>query len=558
MMVNIENTSDEGSILRKMGDDCVVYHSSVTFQDYLDDSLESFTDRIFDNERIRNDVDHFDQNLNSKVDNNVEEQENAGYIQHTISADQICMQINPGNVPMPKNPSHAILTIESRNQETKKKEIKRFRCDYEGCSRTYSTAGNLKTHQKTHTGEYTFVCAEEGCGKSFLTSYSLKIHVRVHTKEKPFECDVTGCEKAFNTLYRLKAHQRLHTGKTFNCSQEGCLKFFTTLSDLRKHNRTHTGEKPFRCEENGCGKSFAANHHLKTHIRTHTGEKPYSCTQGGCQKSFSTQYSLKTHMNKHDRLQDSNETEISKESPLTTEELSTSAQVLLSSMCNNKTKSDTSQSMINIPLSALNVDATVSEGVTAYALIPLGNVNLVKPSNGLEEVQSNNSSMTRLFLPPNVTFNASQLENMNSVQLVPATNFIDSIDNSQITSNIQQLEINQLTASESQNNQEKDNVDIISASVIEAEICKCEPSACQKDGKGCCSGCPSENDCVEGIPLNVENSGNYDKIQQTVSSFPGYITNILDVPGSQVLASLDEDICNSNEDILNQELLFEA
>uniref|UniRef100_A0A8B9JPW3 Metal regulatory transcription factor 1 n=1 Tax=Astyanax mexicanus TaxID=7994 RepID=A0A8B9JPW3_ASTMX len=195
-----------------------------------------------------------------------------GYIHHTISPDQIQFIINPGSTPMPRNIEGATLTLHSECPETKQREVKRYQCMFEGCTRTYSTAGNLRTHQKTHRGEYTFVCNQQGCGKAFLTSYSLKIHVRVHTKEKPFECDVQGCEKAFNTLYRLKAHQRLHTGKTFNCESEGCTKYFTTLSDLRKHIRTHTGEKPFRCDHDGCGKAFAASHHLKTHVRTHTGE----------------------------------------------------------------------------------------------------------------------------------------------------------------------------------------------------------------------------------------------------------------------------------------------
>uniref|UniRef100_A0AAZ3RP03 Metal regulatory transcription factor 1 n=1 Tax=Oncorhynchus tshawytscha TaxID=74940 RepID=A0AAZ3RP03_ONCTS len=225
-----------------------------------------------------------------------------GYIHHTISQDQIQFTINPGSTPMPRHIQGATITLHSECPDTHHSEVKRYQCLYKDCTRTYSTAGNLRTHQKRHRGEYTFVCNQLGCDKAFLTSYSLKIHIRVHTKEKPFECDQQGCEKAYNTLYRLKAHQRLHTGNTFNCESDGCTKYFTTLSDLRKHIRTHSKEKPFRCDNPGCYKTFTSSDHLQTHFLGHTGtgEPPLLQVDTDGDISLSSSNNLRDNIKGHD------------------------------------------------------------------------------------------------------------------------------------------------------------------------------------------------------------------------------------------------------------------
>lgn len=440
------------------------------------------------------------------------------YIHHTISQDSIRMQINPGNSPMPRNPSHLTLTIESRDQSSGRKEIKRFRCTYEGCPRTYSTAGNLKTHQKTHTGEYTFVCSQDGCGKAFLTSYSLKIHVRVHTKEKPFGCPMSGCDKAFNTLYRLKAHQRLHNGNTFNCKHFGCNKFFTTLSDLRKHSRTHTGEKPYRCDSSGCGKSFAASHHLKTHVRTHTGEKPYSCLKTGCQKSFTTQYSLKSHLHRHQRREESNDNinsesfdgNIQLKDSIDSNQINSNqsteypimndneAAALLTSLWGSKQTScggtptvpkliadclpenitflpeDEVQRVVNTTntitgiilnqfFELISIKSLFSS--TAYALIPISGL----PVNG--------------YIIPEVEMkdNVISIKSFDGHNSTIVLNKICSKSETNCCQNVTQ----QKSGPESTTT--PDNNNIIYASVSSADICKCEPEECQRNS--CCADC---------------------------------------------------------------------
>ena len=69
-----------------------------------------------------------------------------------------------------------------------------YTCVWTGCTRKYSTAGNLRSHQRVHTGEFRFSpfcdfdvrfidvarfrCEALNCRKAFLSSYALRVHTR--------------------------------------------------------------------------------------------------------------------------------------------------------------------------------------------------------------------------------------------------------------------------------------------------------------------------------------------------------------------------------------------
>jgi hypothetical protein len=84
------------------------------------------------------------------------QQQAMGYISHVISQDEIRMNFSPGTSAAwagMGEPSHATITVSSQDPETKETVRKKFLCNYDGCARTYSTIGNLRTHQKRHTGD---------------------------------------------------------------------------------------------------------------------------------------------------------------------------------------------------------------------------------------------------------------------------------------------------------------------------------------------------------------------------------------------------------------------
>ena len=116
----------------------------------------------------------------------------------------------------------------NRHTRTKHDELNPHKC--ETCLLSLSSESELNRHKQTENHE-------KELNKGFTTKGQLKSHQVTHTKKRKHKCDMCATGRFFKTNEELTEHMKYHTKPTYQCQQ--CEEKFYTSSVLKRHKKTH-------------------------------------------------------------------------------------------------------------------------------------------------------------------------------------------------------------------------------------------------------------------------------------------------------------------------------
>ncbi|KAL1862526.1 DNA-binding transcription factor [Diaporthe australafricana] len=124
-------------------------------------------------------------------------------------------------------------TPAAKEEPDTKAPLKKYKCEFPGCSRSFAQKAPYKTHMDTHKGIKSHQC--DVCGIFVSQAGNLQTHKRCHTEEKPFACGL--CGKLFKQRGNVKPHiENVHERKNkVICNFPRCGRNFTTIGNMKNH-----------------------------------------------------------------------------------------------------------------------------------------------------------------------------------------------------------------------------------------------------------------------------------------------------------------------------------
>ncbi|ORZ03771.1 hypothetical protein BCR43DRAFT_483934 [Syncephalastrum racemosum] len=120
--------------------------------------------------------------------------------------------------------------------------VKRHKCTWPGCPKSFSRPSDTARHYRTHTNDRPFACLIPWCGKRFIQRSALTVHSRTHSGERPHVCEFRDCGKSFSDSSSLARHRRIHTGnRPYRCQATDCTKSYTKKAFLIRHIQKQHG-----------------------------------------------------------------------------------------------------------------------------------------------------------------------------------------------------------------------------------------------------------------------------------------------------------------------------
>ncbi|CAG2175463.1 unnamed protein product [Oppiella nova] len=141
------------------------------------------------------------------------------------------------------------------------------KCDEMDCNKSFYTVNALKVHKKTtHRDDRPLACNWPGCEARFKTRTAIRRHKNIHLGVPKYRCDIEGCRKSFVNPGYLRQHEREHT-KPFVCSWPACERRYGSNDRLVDHQNAHLDLRANKCPVSGCDRSFFSKPSVRQHLR---------------------------------------------------------------------------------------------------------------------------------------------------------------------------------------------------------------------------------------------------------------------------------------------------